>query len=56
MLGAGLAPDGTLYVGRDNTGSGGGPGDLVKNHRIGPGGSLVVEFGGTARFYRLRKP
>ena len=43
-----FAPDGTLYVGRDNTGSGGGPGDLVKIHRIGPGGSPVVEFGGVA--------
>src|ERR1035437_420600 len=37
--------DGALYAGRDNSGSGGGPADAVKIHRIGPGGSPVTEFG-----------
>lgn len=37
--------DGNLFVGRDNTGSGGGGGDDVKIHRVGPGGSPVVEYG-----------
>ncbi len=37
--------DGALYVGRDNSGSGGGNADAVKVHRIGPGGSPVSEFG-----------
>jgi sugar lactone lactonase YvrE len=40
-----FAPDGTLFVGRDNTGSGGKNGDAVKIHRIGPGGSPVEEYG-----------
>jgi hypothetical protein len=40
-----FAPDGTLYTGRDNTGSGGGAGDAVRIHRIGPGGSPTVEYG-----------
>lgn len=43
-----FAPDGTLFVGRDNTGSGGDYDDAVKIHRIGPGGSPVEEFGNTA--------
>lgn len=40
--------DGALYVGRDNSGSGGGNPDAVKIHRIGPGGSPVAEFGNAA--------
>ncbi len=43
-----FAPDGTLFVGRDNTGSGGDFDDAVKIHRIGPGGDPVVEYGNTA--------
>jgi len=39
-----FAPDGTLYVGRDNSGSGGGAADAVKIHRIAPGGAPVSEF------------
>jgi sugar lactone lactonase YvrE len=40
-----FAPDGTLFVGRDAGGSGGGSGDAVKIHRVGPGGSPVTEYG-----------
>lgn len=43
-----FAPDGTLFVGRDNTGSGGGHSDAVKIHRIGPGGAPVEEYGAAA--------
>lgn len=43
-----FAPDGTLFVGRDNTGSGGGYTDAVKIHRIGAGGSPVQEYGNAA--------
>lgn len=43
-----FAPDGTLYTGRDASGSGGGSADAVKIHRIGPGGSPVTEFGSVA--------
>ncbi len=43
-----FAPDGTLYVGRDASGSGGGAGDAVKIHRVAPGGSPVTEFGNLA--------
>ena len=43
-----FAPDGTMFVGRDNTGSGGDFDDAVKIHRIGPGGAPVVEYGNTA--------
>lgn len=43
-----FAPDGTLFVGRDNFGSGGDYDDAVKIHRIGPGGSPVEEFGNAA--------
>jgi hypothetical protein len=43
-----FAPDGTLYVGRDNVGSGGTHGDAVKIHRIAPGGSPVTEYGNVA--------
>lgn len=39
-----FGPDGMLYVGRDNSGSGGGPGDAVSIHRVTPGGA-VTEFG-----------
>jgi hypothetical protein len=41
-------PSGVLYVGRDNYGSGGGYIDAVKIHRIGVGGSPVVEYGASA--------
>jgi hypothetical protein len=43
-----FAPDGTLFVGRDNSGSGGDWDDAVKIHRIGPGGSPVEEYGSSA--------
>jgi hypothetical protein len=43
-----FAADGSLYAGRDNWGSGGGFGDAVKIHKIGPGGGPVTEFGKTA--------
>jgi hypothetical protein len=43
-----FAPDGTLFAGRDNTGSGGTTADAVKIHRIGPGGVPVVEHGNAA--------
>ena len=39
--------DGTLYTGRDNTGSGGGFSDPVKIHQIGFGGLPVIEYGNT---------
>ncbi len=40
-----FAPDGTLFVGRDNLGSGGLYNDSVKIHRITPGGGSVSEYG-----------
>lgn len=40
-----FAPDGTLYVGRDNQFSGGTGKEEQRIHRIGPGGSPVAEFG-----------
>jgi sugar lactone lactonase YvrE len=40
-----FAPEGTLFVGRDASGSGGGAGDAVKIHRVAPGGSPVTEYG-----------
>jgi sugar lactone lactonase YvrE len=43
-----FAPDGTLFAGRDNSGSGGGNADSVKVHRIAPGGASVTEFGTSA--------
>ncbi|MGC8990284.1 MAG: hypothetical protein ACP5MD_09205 [Verrucomicrobiia bacterium] len=43
-----FAADGTLYAGRDASGSGGGSGAAVKVHRIAPGGSPVTEFGNVA--------
>ena len=39
---------GYMYVGRDNSGSGGGNGDAVKIHRVSPGGSPVIEYGASA--------
>lgn len=42
------APDGALFVGRDNTGSGGDFDDAVKVHRIPPGGGEAVEYGNVA--------
>ena len=43
-----FAPDGTLFVGRDNSGSGGDYDDAVKIHRVGSGGSPAEEFGNAA--------
>ncbi|MDH7503248.1 MAG: hypothetical protein QHJ82_11145, partial [Verrucomicrobiota bacterium] len=43
-----FAADGTLYAGRDASGSGGGSGAAVKVYRIAPGGSPVTEFGNVA--------
>ncbi len=43
-----FAPDGTLFVGRDNHGSGGDWDDAVRVHRVGPGGAPVEEYGAAA--------
>jgi hypothetical protein len=43
-----IAADGTVFCGRDNSGSGGRYEDAVKIHRVAPGGSPVSEFGDTA--------
>ncbi|HKS37006.1 MAG TPA: Ig-like domain-containing protein, partial [Verrucomicrobiae bacterium] len=46
-----FAPDGTLFVGRDNSGSStnaGASGDPVKIHRVGAGGAPVTEYGNVA--------
>jgi len=43
-----ITADGTLFCGRDNSGSGGRYEDAVKIHRIAPGGSPVIQFGDTA--------
>jgi hypothetical protein len=43
-----FAPDGTLFVGRDNNGSGGDWDDAVKIHRVGAGGLPVEEYGEAA--------
>lgn len=43
-----FAPDGTLFVGRDNSGSGGSPSDAVKIHKIGTNASSKIEFGNVA--------
>ncbi len=43
-----FAPDGSLFVGRDNSGSGGSSQDAVKIHKIGPNASSLVEYGNTA--------
>lgn len=40
--------DGSLYVGRDNAGSGGGNADSVRIHKIAPGGGSHVPFGDRA--------
>jgi len=42
-----FSPSGVLYVGRDNTGSGGENVDSVRIHRVGIGGSPVLEYGAT---------
>ncbi len=47
-FGISFGADGALYLGRDNSGSGGGNPDAVKIHRVGPGGSPVTEFGNAA--------
>lgn len=39
---------GNLFVGRDNSGSGGGVADPVRIHKISPGGLSVTEFGNSA--------
>ncbi|MGC8990285.1 MAG: hypothetical protein ACP5MD_09210, partial [Verrucomicrobiia bacterium] len=43
-----FAPDGTLFVGRDNSGSGGDYDDAAKIHRVAPGGLPVEEYGNAA--------
>jgi hypothetical protein len=43
-----FAPDGSLFVGRDNSGSGGSSQDAVKIHKIGPNASSLAEYGNTA--------
>ena len=43
-----FAPDGTLFVGRDNFGSGGDYDDAVKIFRVGPGGVPAAEYGNAA--------
>ncbi|NEQ42484.1 MAG: tandem-95 repeat protein [Leptolyngbya sp. SIOISBB] len=43
-----FAPDGTLYVGRDNSGSNGGFHDAVKVTRVGPRATTVTEYGSQA--------
>jgi hypothetical protein len=43
-----FAPDGTMYVGRDNSGSGGAWDDPVKIFRVGPGGTPASEYGSAA--------
>jgi hypothetical protein len=43
-----FSPDGILYTGRDNLGSGGSATGAAFVHRIGPGGSPVIEYGATA--------
>jgi sugar lactone lactonase YvrE len=36
---------GNLFVGRDNSGSGGGVADAVRIHKISPGGTIISEYG-----------
>ena len=43
-------PSGAMYLGRDNSGSGGTSGDPVKIHRIEAGGLPVSEYGAAAIF------
>lgn len=45
-----FAPDGSLFAGRDASGSGGGSGDAVKVHRVGVGGATVGEYGEQALY------
>jgi hypothetical protein len=44
------APDGTLYAGRDNSGSGGTSADAVRIHQVDPTGSPVFEYGDVTIF------
>lgn len=44
-IGISFDATGNLFVGRDNSGSGGGVADAVKIHRISPGGTTVSEYG-----------
>lgn len=44
-IGLSFDPSGTLFVGRDSSGSTGGSDDAVRIHRVGPGGAPVVEYG-----------
>lgn len=46
--GLAFAPDGTLYVGRDDSGSNGSGAGAVKIHQVGPGGAPVAEYGNEA--------
>lgn len=46
-LGLDFAPDGTLYVGRDLTFSGGDSTTPTKIHKVAPGGGSFAEFGDT---------
>lgn len=43
-----FVPDGTMFVGRDASGSGGGALDAVRIHRVASGGSPVTEYGDVA--------
>jgi hypothetical protein len=43
-----FAPDGRLFVGRDNSGSGGGSNDALKIHVIPPSGGAALEYGNSA--------
>ena len=47
-LGLTFGTDGALYVGRDNSGSGGGNADSVRIHRIAPGGGSHIQYGARA--------
>lgn len=40
-----FAPDGTMFLGREHAGSGGGVFAAVKLHRVSPGGGSVTEYG-----------
>ena len=40
--------DGSLFAGRDNSGSGGSSQDAVKIHKIGPNAASLAEYGNTA--------
>jgi len=43
-----FAPDGTMFVARDNSGSGGTGSSAAKIHRVAPGGGSVTEYGDVA--------